>query len=90
MAMQKIMNVVINSCKKTSELIDEQSFRALSIGEKIQLQVHKSICKNCDEYEKHSKIIDKVIANWFGSKSKTNVKLPEERKTKIINEINEI
>lgn len=87
MAMQKIMNVVINSCKKTSELIDEQSFRALSIGEKIQLQVHKSICKNCDEYEKHSKIIDTIISSWFKGNSKTNVKLPEERKNKILEEI---
>lgn len=90
MAMQKIMKMMLNSCKKTTELIDKQLFIPLTIKEKMQLQVHKSMCKTCNEYEKQSTLIDKVIANWFNGKSKTNVKLPEERKNKILEEIEQL
>jgi flagellar basal body-associated protein FliL len=88
MALFIITRVLFNSCKKTSELIDEQSFRTLTIKEKMQLQVHKSICKNCEGYEKHSKLIDSIISKWFMGKSKENLKMPEQAKAKIIEEIN--
>lgn len=86
--MQKIMNVMANSCKKTTELIDKQLFTPLSVKEKMQLQVHKSMCKTCTAYEHQSKLIDSIIGKWFTTgKSKVNVKLPEEKKAKIIEEI---
>lgn len=88
MLMQKIMNMMVNSCKKTTELIDKQLFTPLTAKEKMQLQVHKSMCKTCTAYEHQSKFIDSVIGKWFNGKSKTNVKLPEERKNKILEEIN--
>jgi hypothetical protein len=91
MLMQKIMNLLVNSCKKTTELIDKQAITPLSIKEKMQLQMHKSMCATCNEYEHQSKFIDKIIANLF-SQGNTNVKvkLPEERKTKIIEAINKL
>lgn len=87
MLMQKIMNMMVNSCKKTSELIDKQQLTKLTAKEKMQLQVHKSMCKTCSAYEHQSKVIDNIINKWFNGKSKTNVKLPEERKNKILDEI---
>ncbi len=87
MGLFKITRILFNSCKKTTELIDEQSFRELTITEKMRLQAHKSICKNCEGYEKNSKLIDRVIGKWFMGQSKVNVKLPEQAKAKIINEI---
>lgn len=89
--MQKMMRILLNSCKKTTELIDKQAIVPLSMKEKMQLQVHKSMCKTCNAYERQSKFMDKVIANWFGlGKGNAKVKLPEARKTKIIEEINKL
>lgn len=88
MLMQKIMNMMVNSCKKTTELIDKQLFIPLTAKEKMQLQVHKSMCKTCAAYEHQSKFIDSIIGKWFTGKSNANVKLPVERKNKILEEIN--
>jgi hypothetical protein len=79
---------MVNSCKKTSELIDKQQITSLSAKEKLQLQVHKSMCNTCTAYELQSKLIDTVISKWFGTKSNPKMKFSEERKTKIIDEIN--
>jgi len=84
------MNILVNSCKKTTELIDKQLFTPLSIIEKMQLQMHKTMCKTCTAYEHQSKFIDSIIGKWFIDKSKIKVKLPEEAKTKIFEEINKI
>lgn len=88
MLMQKIMNMMVNSCKKTTELIDKQLFTPLTAKEKMQLQIHKSMCKTCNAYEHQSKVIDNIINKWFNGKPKSNEKLPEERKNKILEEIN--
>lgn len=88
MLMKKIMNIMVNSCKKTTELIDKQQLTSLSAKEKLQLQVHKSMCTTCNGYEKQSKLIDSVINKWFSNKSNATEKISEERKKKIVNEIN--
>ncbi|MBC5839154.1 hypothetical protein [Flavobacterium muglaense] len=85
--MKKIMNMMVNSCKKTTELIDKQQLTSLSAKEKVQLQVHKSMCTTCNSYEKQSKLIDTVIQKWFSNKTITAEKLPEDRKKKILEEI---
>lgn len=85
------MKILVNSCKKTTELIDKQAIVPLSVKEKMQLQMHKSMCKTCNAYEHQSKFLDKVISNWFGKDNAVaKVKLPEERKNKIIEEINKL
>ncbi len=81
------MNMMVNSCKRTTELIDKQLFTPLTAKEKMQLQVHKTMCKTCSAYEHQSKIIDSIIGKWFTGKSKINVKLAEDKKVKIIEEI---
>ena len=88
MVMKKIMNMMVNSCKKTSELIDKQQITSLSAKEKLQLQVHKSMCSTCNAYEQQSKLMETTISKWFNNKSNTAVKFSEERKKKIIEEIN--
>lgn len=90
MMMQKIMNMMVNSCKKTTELIDKQLLTPLTIKEKMQLKVHTSMCKTCNAYEHQSKLIDKIIGKWFTGNPVVNVKLPEEIKFKIIEDINKI
>lgn len=90
MLMQKIMNKMVNSCKKTTELIDKQLFTPLTAIEKMQLQVHKSMCKTCNAYEHQSKLLDKIMGKWFTGTSKEKVTLPEESKSKIMKNINKL
>ena len=79
---------MVNSCKKTTELIDKKFLIPLSIKEKVQLYLHKSMCKTCTAYEHQSKFIDNAISKLFHSKSKINTDSSEERKRKIIEKIN--
>jgi hypothetical protein len=88
MVLEKLMNILVNSCKKTTELIDKQQITTLSTKEKIQLQVHQIMCKTCNSYEQQSKLMDKTIGQWFGfNNSKSIVKLSDDIKTQIIAEI---
>ncbi len=81
---------LVNSCKKTTELIDKQLFTKLTLKEKMQLKVHNSMCKTCNAYVHQSKLLDNIICKWFTGKSKVNVKMPENVKYRIIEEINKI
>lgn len=88
MVMKKIMNMMVNSCNKTTELIDKQQLVALSGKEKLQLQLHKSLCSTCNAYEQQSKIIEKIMGKWFGAQTDSIVTLTAERKIKIMEAIN--
>lgn len=86
--MEKIMNIIVNSCKKTVELIDKRQFVKLNIIEKIQLLVHKSMCETCTAYEQRSKFLDKAVNNLLNPKQPYDkVTLSEEKKSKILEEL---
>lgn len=89
--MQKIMKILLNSCKKTSELIDKKAIVPLSLKEIIQLKIHKSMCSTCKAYNQQSKMIDKIISSWFGQGTvNAKVTFPEEKKAKIMAEISRL
>jgi len=89
--MNKLMQMLVKSCKITTELIDKQQLTPLSTKEKLQLQTHKAMCKTCNAYESQSKIIDNLIKKWFGNDKNTKTqKLSEQKKTTIIDKINQI
>jgi len=50
------------SCLKATELIEKKLHFKLSFREKLQLKVHKSMCKACSNYEKQNFLIDEAIA----------------------------
>lgn len=79
---------MVNSCKKTTELIDKKSLTTLSVKENVQLFFHKSMCKTCTSYEHQSKFIDTAVSKLFHGKSKINTDSSLERKRKIIDKIN--
>lgn len=79
---------MVNSCKKTTELIDKKFVTSLSIKERMQLFFHKSMCKTCTSYEHQSKFIDNAVSKLFYGKPKTDTNLSNERKQKIIDKIN--
>jgi hypothetical protein len=81
---------LVNSCKKTTELIDKQLLTQLTMKEKMQLKMHKSMCKTCTAYVHQSKLLDSIVYKWFKGKSKVNLKMPEKVKHRIVEEINKI
>lgn len=60
--MKKLMQILFLSCLKATEFIEKKLNHKLSFKEKIQLKVHKSMCQACSNYEKQSKLIDKVMS----------------------------
>ena len=60
--MKKIMHILFLSCLKATELIEKKLHFKLSISEKLQLKMHKSMCKACSNYEKQNILIEKAIA----------------------------
>ncbi|MFK5957387.1 MAG: hypothetical protein QM495_00795 [Lutibacter sp.] len=81
--MKKIMNILMLSCKKATELIEKRLVTKLSAIEKIQLKMHTSVCSQCSTYEHQSDIIEKSIAKIHQPTKKT-LKLSTERKEQIL------
>ncbi len=53
------------SCKKATELIEKKLLVKLSFKEKMQLEMHKSMCSACTTYEKQSKKLDEIFHIHF-------------------------
>ena len=82
------MNSLINSCKKTTELIDKKESISLSVVEEMQLKMHKIVCKTCNSYERNSRFLDQAIANMFNvENSHEHIQLSEIKKYEIIEKI---
>lgn len=86
--MYKMMKMMVNSCKETTSLIDKELLSPLTFKEKIQLSIHKSLCKTCKAYEQQTKFIDMTITNWF--KDKNQIKMSENKKLKILEELEKL
>lgn len=59
--MNKLMNMLILSCLKATELIEKKLHFKLSFKEKLQLKMHKMMCDACRLYEKQSALLEKGI-----------------------------
>jgi UDP-2,3-diacylglucosamine pyrophosphatase LpxH len=84
--MIKIMHLFMLSCKKATELIEKKSVLSLSLKEKIQLYMHKSMCDACTAYEKQSEKIDELIHNHIHSEHREVIH-NNELKEKIISKL---
>lgn len=60
--MRSIKNFFLVSCLKATELIEKNFYFKLSFSERLQLKVHKSMCKACALYDKQSALIEKGIS----------------------------
>lgn len=84
----KLMNLIMLSCKRATELVEKKSVDSLSFTENLQLNLHTMFCKTCKAYEKQSQAIDKTLSKWMKNKEeKTSVHLSENIKSKILKEI---
>lgn len=84
--MKKIMNWLMLSCKKATELIEKKALLKITFKEKIQLQMHKSMCSACTAYEKQSKKLDELFYKHINNDN-TEVSGPvqnEDLKIKIL------
>lgn len=83
--MKKVMNKLMLSCKKATELIEKKRIAGLSFVERLQLNFHKRACKACAAYEKQSDLIEKALEKQQDQeKSIFQDKLSEEAKMNII------
>ncbi|MDP4284017.1 MAG: hypothetical protein Q8891_06310 [Bacteroidota bacterium] len=87
--MKKILNLLMLSCKKATELIEKGLLVRLSFREKIQLQLHKSMCNACTTYEKQSKKMDEILHKHIhdDSTDSSGIIQNEELKEKILNKL---
>jgi hypothetical protein len=65
--MKKLMNILMLSCRKATELIEKKLYFKLTKVESVQLVLHKSMCDACTAYEKQSIVLDKVLKNDINS-----------------------
>jgi len=81
------MHILFLSCLKATKLIEKKINFRLSIREKLQLKMHKSMCNACSSYEKQNFLIEKTIATLVNKEShKTTVDL-DQFKTAILETI---
>lgn len=59
--MKKIAHLIMLSCRKATELIEKQFVAQLSLKERVQLNLHKSICDACTAYEKQSRLLNDLL-----------------------------
>jgi hypothetical protein len=63
MLMKKIMHILLLSCLKATELIEKKLHVRLKWHERIQLKLHKLMCRACTNYEIQSAFIEKGISS---------------------------
>ncbi len=86
--MKKLMNILMLSCKKATELIEKRTVVGLSLKEKIQLKMHTRMCNACRTYEGQSKTIDNALEEFTKAKKEDRMNLSEEAKSRILNKLN--
>lgn len=60
------------SCKSASSLIEKKLSFSLSLSEKFQLYLHKSMCEACRAYEKQSENMNEVLGGHIHAQSKSS------------------
>jgi hypothetical protein len=87
--MKKLMNILMLSCKKASELIDKKSVLKLSMKENMMLHMHTAMCDGCKAYQKQSELLDMFLHQHTHSHTAENIPVikNEELKEKIISKL---
>jgi hypothetical protein len=72
---KKIMNKMLLSCKKASELIEKKSGFKLSFIENLRLSIHSSMCDACSNYQKESIKLDSSLSKLMTENKKQDEQL---------------
>jgi predicted anti-sigma-YlaC factor YlaD len=60
-----LMNKMMLSCVKATELMELKEVVPLSIKKKIQLRMHVAMCSGCRNYMKQTKLINQLLNKIF-------------------------
>ncbi len=83
--MRRLMNAIMLSCRKATELVEKRMLCRLDKMEGIQLKMHLSMCRDCSNYAKQTGLIDRLLNRMPTSlPSSTETILLEERIMKKI------
>lgn len=85
--MKRIMNWLMLSCRKATELIEKRTVTKLSLAEKMQLGLHTSMCSGCKAYQQQSGIMDKWLTNHFLKAQEPKPENTDKLKERIISKI---
>lgn len=64
-----LMNAMMFSCAKATELMELKELVPLSLTKKIQLKMHVAMCSGCRNYMKQTKLINQLLNKNFSSMS---------------------
>lgn len=85
--LKKLMNALILSCKKATELVEKKQVTGLSFFEGFRLSTHLLLCRACRSYEKQSLLLDKIFERMFGSPKEEMQQFDQTAKEKILERI---
>ncbi len=60
-----IMNVMMLSCVKATELMEMKEHVPLRLVKTMQLHMHTAMCSGCRNYMKQTKLIDELLRRTF-------------------------
>jgi hypothetical protein len=88
--MQRLLTILLLSCKKATELIDKKMLVKLSFRENVMLHIHNSVCDFCRQYEKQSHLIDEILSEHLQKSDPEQVPqvVNKELKDKIFTRLN--
>ncbi len=91
--MMRLMNIMMLSCRKATELMEKKLYSDLGQTERFKLFLHTRMCDACRLYEKQSQFMDSVLRKQSATPNhrKASLKtLPEEVKSKILEELDNL
>lgn len=59
--MKNIMNKMMISCDKATQLMERRTDSGLSFTERLKLKFHTSMCDGCTNYQKQTKLINDIL-----------------------------
>jgi hypothetical protein len=60
-----IMNAMILSCVKATELMEMKEYVALGLLKTMQLHMHTAMCSGCRNYMRQSRLINELLQKKF-------------------------
>ncbi len=60
-----IMNAMMLSCVKATELMEMKEHVPLGLVKTMQLHMHTAMCSGCRNYMKQTKLIDELLRRTF-------------------------
>ncbi|GAB5464782.1 MAG: hypothetical protein Kapaf2KO_02180 [Candidatus Kapaibacteriales bacterium] len=70
--MNNLMSMLMYSCRELSEMVERRKIEPIGSIEKLKMDLHKMICKNCRQYEIHSDQIDELVEQLMNSEFNLN------------------